>query len=46
MAEDNLIKKGGKYKNDTFSRIIQQLKQWKEHKSKLGLKEKPRMALK
>ena len=30
---------------DKFSRIIQQLKQWKAQKSKLGLKEKLRMAL-
>ena len=30
---------------DKFARIIQQLKQWQEHKSKLGLKEKPRMTL-
>ena len=30
---------------DKFSRIIQQLKQWKVDKSKLGLKEKPKMAL-
>lgn len=30
---------------DKFSRIIQQLKQWPAHKSKVGLKEKPRMAL-
>ena len=33
------------FQQDKFSRIIQQLKQWKAHKSKLGLKEKPRMAL-
>jgi len=30
---------------DKFSRIIQQLKKWQAHKSKLELKEKPRMAL-
>ena len=30
---------------DKFSRIIKQLKQLQTHKSKLGLKEKPRMAL-
>ena len=29
------------FKQDKFSRIIQQLKQWKAQKSKLGLKEKP-----
>ena len=30
---------------DKFLRIIQQLNEWQTHKSKLGLKEKPRMAL-
>jgi len=34
-----------KFYQDKFSKIIQQLKQWQAHKSKLGLKEKPRMAL-
>jgi len=33
------------FQQNKFSRIIQQLKQLKAHKSKLGLKEKPRMGL-
>ena len=33
------------FKQDNFSRITEQLKQRKEQRSKLGLKEKLRMAL-